>query len=201
MKRKAETGDRKLERKKRAQSRPKIPARDRYLFDDAAAVQRLRTEAASWLGTPFWPKSKAKGPAGGIDCVGLVEEILGAAGVAGDRKFEFPRSTADYQSHRTELRVLKYLRGQIADDPQSTALAAMFEELGLPAGNLCNLPADRFMPGDLIVLRQGGQFHIPIILEGREFIHCARPFGVAIGDIHDPTYSTHLDAHFRARAR
>jgi cell wall-associated NlpC family hydrolase len=199
-----------------------------FFFSNAAAVQRLRTEAASWIGTPFWPDAKAKGKGGGIDCVGLVEEVLGAAGVAGDRTFLFPRTSADFQSHRTELRILKMLRGQFPDDPQSAALAAIFEELPLPevdsdapaamlkyerprpmmrekmlqkaAKSVENLSVDRLMPGDLLILRNAGEFHLPIVLEGRIFIHCSRPFGAQLGDIHDPTFSFHLDAHFRARA-
>lgn len=169
----------------------------RFYFEDAEAVQRLRKAAAEWLGTPFRPFSRAIGSDGGIDCVGLAEELMVAAGAVRAGDFAFARSAADYQSARLELRVLKVLRGQAADDPQSRRLAAIFTELRLPADRE-NIHPAIFMPGDLIVLRQGGQFHIPVMLGDRQFVHCSAHSRVAYGDLHDPTYSQHIDAAFRA---
>lgn len=169
----------------------------KWFFEDAAAVQRLRNAAAEWNPTPFRPFSRAKGPGGGIDCVGFVEELMVAAGAV--EPFAFPRTDADYQSNRTPLRILHYLRGEERDDPQSKRLAAIFAELRLPEEK-DNLHPDIFMPGDLLVLRDGGQIHIPVMLRGRRFTHCARPEGVAEGNLHDTTFSKHLVAAFRARA-
>lgn len=183
-----------------------------WFFDDATAVQKLRTEAvgpdgkSGWLDTPYFKFSCVKGRDGGVDCAGLPRPLFVAAGLGASYLdagllFEFQRTSADYQSHRTMFRILRLLRGEMAAvDPQSAALAEIFAELELPKESLCNLPPERFMPGDLLVLRQGGQFHLPIVLDGRVFIHCFSPGGVQLGDIHDPTFSKHLDAHFRARA-
>lgn len=172
----------------------------RFFFDDAEAVQRLRNAFAEWRGTPFRPFSRAKGEGGGIDCVGFAEELLHAAGAV--EKFTFPRSSADYQGN-AELRaakVLRYLRGEIEDDAQSAELARRFAELELPVERVTNPNGLLFQPGDLLVLQHGSMFHLPVTLDGRRFAHCAYPNGVDEGNIHDPTFSRHLVAHFRARA-
>ena len=168
-----------------------------WFFSDPLAQERLITAAAEWDETPYRPFSRAKGPAGGVDCVGFAEEIFVACGAV--EKFSFPRTDADYQSSRAELRVLRYLRGQVADDPQSAYLASRFVELELPEGRI-NLHPALFMPGDLLVLRDGGQMHLPIMLRGRRFVHCMNPLGVQLGNIHDTTFSGHFDALFRARS-
>jgi hypothetical protein len=185
---------------------PEAPAA-RWFFEDAEAVQRLCAARAKWLGTAFAQNSKAPGHDGGIDCVGLLEEVLGRdAGVDRGEAFVFPRTSADYQSHRTELRVLKYLRGEYADDPQSARLARIFAELRLP-NERTNLHTALFLPGDLLVLRtkrevpgHGTMFHLCIMTESPRFLHCAYPTGVQESNIHDPTFSKHIDAFFRARA-
>jgi cell wall-associated NlpC family hydrolase len=173
-----------------------------WYFENAAAVQRLRSAAAEWEGTPFRPFSRAKGEGGGIDCVGFCEEVFVAAGVV--QPFSFPRTDADYQSHRTALRILDYLRGKVTDDPQSAQIGAIFAEIRLPqladGGDATNLYPGLFMPGDLLVLRDEGQIHLPIVLRGRRFVHCMRPDGVSEGTIHDTTFSAHFVAMFRARA-
>jgi cell wall-associated NlpC family hydrolase len=171
-----------------------------FHFDNAEPRQLLCNAAAEWLHTPFRPFSRAKGIDGGIDCIGLVEEMMIAAGVVQHGDFAFDRASADYQSNRLELRVLKMLRGAYPDDPQSQRLSSIFTELRLPEDRE-NLHPAIFMPGDLLVLRQGGQFHMPIMLEGRRFVHCAQPMGVDYGDLHDTTYSQHIDAAFRAMNR
>src|SRR4051812_44163016 len=123
-----------------------------FFFSDAGAVQRLRNAAAEWHRTPFRPFSRAKGIDGGIDCIGLVEEMMIAAGVVQRGDFAFDRASADYQSNRLELRVLKMLRGEYPDDPQSQRLSSIFTELRLP-NDRENLNPAIFMPGDLLVLR------------------------------------------------
>ena len=180
-------------------------------FDDPEALQRLRDAAAIWDRTPFREHGRVKGLGGGIDCVGYVEELMIAAGVAERGDLSFARTDADYQSHRTWLRILDYLRGKVTDDPQSARLAAIFEEIMLPAPQgpstngrplrWENPPLELFKPGDLLVLRDEGQIHLPVILRGRKFTHCMRPNGVDEGSIHDTSFSNHFIAMFRARAR
>jgi cell wall-associated NlpC family hydrolase len=193
-------------------------------FGHAAAVERLLAAERAWDGTPFREFSRAQGAEGGIDCVGYVEELFIAAGVVRRGDFEFARTMADYQSSRLELRILRMLRGEVADDPQSLRLAEIFAEVELPLTDKAqcilaapdasdgerkaalkdhatqNLDPAFFLPGDLLVLRRGGEMHLPVSLGGRKITHCARPLGVQRANIHDPTYSENLDAVFRARA-
>ncbi len=173
-----------------------------WFFENADAVQRLEMAFAELAGTPFRPHSFAPGPGGGIDCVGFCEYSMVRTGAV--EPFTFPRTDADYQSHRTPVRILRYLRGEeAADDPQSAVLAARFEEILLPqleAGETENLDEALFLPGDMVVLREAGQVHLPIIRAGRQFVHCLNPHGVQEGNLHDPTFSKHFVALFRARA-
>lgn len=169
-------------------------ARHAWFFEDALAVQRLCKAAAEWDKTPFRENSRAQGERGGIDCVGLVEVLLTAAGVAGNEPFTFARSSADYSPHLPNPRILRYLRGR-DDDPQSKRLAAIFAEITNNASG--------YMPGDLLILRTGkGLYHMPVATDthGR-FVHCLRPLGVERGTMQDSTFAKHVVAHFRAVAR
>lgn len=179
--------------------------RQPYFFKDAAAVQRLSSAAAEWLDTPFREHSRAPGRTGGVDCVGLCEELMKAAGVC---EFQFPREQSDYQGHAPG-KILRYLRGRIADDPRSAELTEIFAEIPLPApqGPVLNgkalpwnPPKELFMPGDLVICKSDGLFHMPIMLGGRRFISAVFGQGVIEGDIHDTSYSRHFVALFRARA-
>jgi|SRR5581483_1005132 len=175
-----------------------------WFFQNPAAVATLREEAASWLGTPFFEFSCAKGKGGGIDCIGLAEQLMIASGVCA--AFHFPRTHAGYQCHGTRLEVLRWMRGHASspDDPsvaaRSRRLAEIFAEIALPRFTLA-APTRVLMPGDLLILRSGSQFHMPIILDGPRFIHCMRPAGVAYGSLHDSSFLRHLIAMFRARAK
>ncbi|MBA2585693.1 MAG: hypothetical protein H0U99_04340 [Chthoniobacterales bacterium] len=162
-----------------------------YFFTDSKRAARLQREAESWIGTPFREFSKAKGAAGGVDCVGLCEEILRVAGAV-DR-FTFPRTSADYQGHAFGDRLLQWMRGEI-DDPQSKVLKKRFVEFG---------PKDHtYMPGDLLVLRHFELFHLPIIIdERRHFVNALPRLGVVRGTIQDSSYNAHLVAIFRAKAK
>ena len=177
-----------------------------WFFESAAAVQRLCEAAAIWRDTPFRADSRAPGRTGGVDCVGLCEELMKAAGVC---EFEFPREQSDYQGHAPG-KILRYLRGRVADDPRSAHLARIFAEISLPAPQgptltrrhtvPWNPPRELFVPGDLVICKSDGLFHMPIMLGGRQFISAVRDQGVIEGDIHDPSYSRHFVALFRARA-
>jgi hypothetical protein len=151
-----------------------------WYFDDPVNVRLLLDAADEWKGTPFRKFSRAKGP--------------------GDGEFLFSRSDADYSSAAALPRVIHYLRGQVADDPQSARLAELFAEIEIP-DNTTNIAPDFFLPGDLLVLRRKGQFHVPVILARRQFINAVPALGVIEGDIHNPEFSDHLIALFRARAK
>jgi cell wall-associated NlpC family hydrolase len=172
-------------------------------FSDAEAVQRLRAAAADWRGTPFHFDARAKGKGGGVDCVGLVEEIMAAAGL---ERFHFKRAPGDNSRHVYNEKILQYLRGQRSDDEgQSKRLAEIFAELPLPEKKkrtaFVHYYEPPFMPGDLIVMKTGrGLYHMPVMLSATAFIHCAFPNGVSEGDILAPNYQDYLVAAFRARS-
>jgi len=175
----------------------------KWFFEDLEAVDRLRREAKEWLfpPTPFRKFSRAKGRGGGVDCVGLAEALMIAAGVLKENEFIFPRSDADYSSAATVPKVLRYLRGHEWRDSQSAKLARIFAEIPMGFKTTVNPPAALFVPGDLLILRNGGVFHVPVIIEGRHFVNAIPEVGVREGNIHDPTFSQYLIALFRAKAR
>ena len=200
-------------------------------FDDPRHAKALRLESLSWIGTPFRPFSIAKGPGGGIDCIGLVSEIFTAIGATG--KWNFPRVHADYENHQLGDKVLDWLRGKgsraaLPDsagstaspgrsgcqpdsagsaaslpDPQSTKLSEILTELEIPdavTDRDTECPRDFFKPGDILVMRHGGLFHMPVIYDNDLHIISAIPrMGVIEGTIQDSSYSSHLVAAFRLK--
>jgi hypothetical protein len=166
----------------------------RWFFEDSAHCAALLAEAESWIGTPFMPFSKAKGKFGGIDCVGLAEEIMRNVGASPE--FHFPRTSADYQGHAFGDRILEYFRGT-GPDPQSALVAARVVELLVIDGE----PVDDPMPGDLLVLRHGELFHLPIVIDSeRHFVNALPRLGVVRGTLQDSTFKSHFIAMFRVRA-
>lgn len=188
-----------------------------WVFSDSDLCALLLTVADSWIGTPWRPYSKAKGPAGGIDCVGLVEEIMLEVGAAPE--FTFPRTSADYDYGSPvqdpgdasgtddiglEGKVLDYIRGnakfETGDDvPASVTLGAMCVELELPdlSGD-AEVPADLFMPGDIIIMRKGGLFHIGIVLDtDRHFLSCLPRLRTKRTTLQQSIFKDHIVAAFR----
>lgn len=181
-------------------------------FDDPRKAKKLRDEARSWIGTRFsqyyqtdelpegFPEPDLKGPSGGIDCVGLNQEIFFRSGAT--EKFIFARVAADYQVNQSGDKILKWLRGEV-DDPQSARLRAMFTELKIPddvKDRDAETPRDFFKTGDLLVMQHGGLFHLPLIIdEDLHFVNAVPRAGVIDGTIQDSSYSIHLVAAFRLR--
>jgi cell wall-associated NlpC family hydrolase len=176
-------------------------------FDDPQKAGRFREEALSWVGTPFraiFPKEgehiDTKG--NGIDCVGLVQEVFARTG-ATDAWF-FPRTMADYQEHQTGDKILDWLRGKI-DDPQSKLLGEILMELPIPdvfKDPDAESPRDFFKPGDILILRHGGLFHMPVIIDEQlHFVNAVPRMGVIEGTIQDSTFSVHLVAAFRLKPK
>lgn len=177
-------------------------------FDDARNTDKFRKEALSWIGTPFREYYQQdipedvdlKGIGGGIDCIGLVQEIYLRSGAT--ERFVFARASSDYQSHLTGDKILDWLRGKV-DDPQSKRLAELFYELEIPdAVKDMNVvtPRDFFKTGDILVLRHGSLFHLPVIFdEELHFVNAIPRMGVIEGTVQDSTYSKHLVAAFRLR--
>lgn len=175
-----------------------------FAFEDPALVVLLEAELDSWRGTPFHFDSRAKGPGGGIDCVGFCECVMCAVGVT--PAFMFPRTPADNSLHVHNDKILRYLRGEAAEDPQSALLARIFAELPppikKPVGAFgCELePA--LLPGDLLIMRAAGRglWHMPIMRNARSFMQCAFPDGVSEADVTQSDYHKRIEAVFRARA-
>jgi cell wall-associated NlpC family hydrolase len=185
-------------------------------FDNARAAMHLREEALSWVGTPFreyyqdeieeqrklFPEMswELKGMGGGIDCIGLVQEIFQRIGAAD--KFVFKRVEGDYQSHQTGDKILDWMRGK-ADDPQSKQLAEILVELSVPPQVIerdAETPRDFFKPGDILVMQHASLFHLPLIYDDDlHFVNALPRLGVIEGTIQDSTYSQHLVAVFRLK--
>ena len=184
-------------------------------FDDKENAKVLRDEARSWIGTPFrqyyqqnLPHGRAgglidlKGTGGGIDCVGLVQEVFFRIGAT--EHFLFARASADYQSHQSGEKIMDWMRGKI-DDPQSKRLAEILVELDVPDNVIdptALTPRDFFKPGDICILKHGSLFHLPIVID--DDLHCVSALprmGVTEGTIQDSTYSLHLVAVFRLKPK
>lgn len=171
-----------------------------WFFADPERAALFLAEALSWEGTPYG-EGRAKGRGGAIDCVGFPEETMAAAGI---ERFNFPREEADYRPHVHNNKILDYLRG-LHPDPQSAVLAARFAELDVdetipdlkwPEEVFTNL-----MMGDLLIMRSDkGIWHMPVMLDSREFMHSAYPLGVTRADVTPPNYRKAIKALFRARA-
>jgi cell wall-associated NlpC family hydrolase len=167
-----------------------------YFFDDPDRVIALHDEALSWIGTPFREYSKAKGKAGGVDCVNLCECMLTAVGVGGAKRFSFPATPMDYSMHCDRSVILEFLRGQ-AKDRQSKRLAKIFVELD----PVIDLEFEPIMPGDLLAFKIGrAVHHLGVALDYRNFIHTFRGIGTLTSDITDSTFEKRLHTVFRARA-
>jgi cell wall-associated NlpC family hydrolase len=184
-------------------SRADSGASPEWFFADESRVALLLSAAEEWNLTPFRFGSRAKGKDGGIDCVGLVEEIMAAAGI---ERFHFERTPADNSRHVYNEKILDYLRGKYPD-PQSKRLLEIFAELDpLPEKKqrtaFIHYYEPPFLPGDLLIMKTGrGLYHMPVMLTETTFIQCAFPGGVSEGDILAPNYQDYLVAAFRARSK
>jgi cell wall-associated NlpC family hydrolase len=197
-------------------------------FDDPIAARKLRVEALSWIGTPFREYYQeeleagraalgdrvasldVKGQGGGIDCVGLVQEIFARSGATD--KWVFPRTPADYQSHQLGEKILDWLRGR-GDSPespgtvapQSEMLGQILIELEIPdavTDPKADTPRNFFKPGDILVMRHGALFHMPVIVDNDlHFVNAIPRMGVIEGTIQDSSYSLHLVAVFRLKPK
>jgi len=188
-------------------------------FDDYWAAKALRDEALTWIGTPFREYYQqeiespiaqipeglvfdSKGPGGGIDCIGLVQEIFFRIGAS--EKLIFERVPADYQSFQDGDKILDWMRGK-EDDPQSKRLGEMLVELNIPdrvKDPDAETPRDFFKPGDILVLKHASLFHMPVIYDdGLHFVNAIPRLGVIEGTIQDSTFSQHLVAAFRLKPR
>lgn len=194
-----------------------------FHFSDRDRAAAFRAICKSWDRTPFienWNATEVrsltekKGPAGGNDCVGFVEDTYFETGEF--PRFHFPRAAGDYRTHAHNDKILRFMRGTYRApgseevDPQSIALAAIFLELtnldelvpiaAWPAKPVINTG---LLTGDICVMKSPipGVWHLPVMQDDRTFAHCAFPLGVTEGDITQAEYRSRLKAVFRARAQ
>ncbi len=112
-------------------------------------------EALSWIGTPYRPAQRIKGPNGGVDCLTFVVEVFGRCGFATRHYDELPYYPQDWHLHRDDERymggVLEYAR-EIPGPPE---------------------------PGDIVLFRIGRCFaHGGVTIEWPEMIHAWNGAGV-----------------------
>lgn len=74
----------------------------------------LLEESRSWLGTPFHMRSHAKGESGGVDCVGLVQDIFYALGVIPDM-YTLPEYAIDWHKHNDHSMLEDFININYAD--------------------------------------------------------------------------------------
>lgn len=133
-------------------------------FNSDHKLETLDRQARSWLGTPFFPHSCAKGRDGGVDCVHLVQDILVACG-AMERQV-LPSFPMDWADHRSESVVLGVFTRDAYFAEHFTALA---------------VPEHYPTPGDILCFKMGAcVHHIGLMLPGGEFIHALKPEGATI---------------------
>ncbi|MCH6256723.1 C40 family peptidase [Puniceicoccaceae bacterium K14] len=70
-------------------------------FGNEESRERLLLEGRSWLGTPFFKRSKAKGVGGGVDCVNLAQIIYYNIGVIDEIK-DMPEYNLDWHFHQED---------------------------------------------------------------------------------------------------
>lgn len=134
-----------------------------FFNSDIRQAQLLR-EAESWLGTPFWAHSCAKGLSGGVDCVHLVQDILVSCGAM--ERQQLPAFPMDWGDHRSESAVLGVFTGN-----------QYFKDHFLPL----SYPGNQAAPGDILCFKHGVcVHHIGLVLPGAHFVHALKPDGVAI---------------------
>lgn len=133
-------------------------------FNSSDRIATLDREARTWLGTPFFPHSCAKGVGGGVDCVHLVQDILVACGAM--ERQALPSFPMDWADHRSESVVLGVFT-------QDRYFAEHFVALPFP-----ETPAQ---PGDILCFKVGAcVHHIGLMLPGQHFIHALKPEGATI---------------------
>lgn len=140
-------------------------------FDSQEKLDQLWIEAESWLGTPFFQGSHAKGPGGGVDCINLVQELCLSQGIYQTR-VAFPRYRLDQGNHAKESVILNYFK----NDPQ---LKNVFKEI----------TTDQTQPGDIIGFTIGRVVdHLGMMITERHFVHCLDKDQVRIFDINCSFY-------------
>lgn len=142
-------------------------------FNTDDARELLRSEAQSWVGTPFVPHAMVK--QAGVDCVHLAAGIYLACGAM--TEFKPPRYAIDGGQHNSKSQVLAFL-----DD------------------NLCfeKLADQKPVAGDCVCLwLRGTIHHVGLMLDDQRFIHVLQNRRAEISSLAEPFWSTRVKAVYR----
>ena len=74
----------------------------------------LKQEMESWFGTPFHQRSHAKGESGGVDCVGLVQDIYYTLGAIPEM-YPLPDYAIDWHKHNEHSMLEDFINIHYAD--------------------------------------------------------------------------------------
>jgi cell wall-associated NlpC family hydrolase len=151
-------------------------------FSMTERMEVLRGIARSWIGTPFYPHGREKGPHGGVSCQTLCGLIYQEAGFI-PSAFEIPSGRLD-----TGFQSMEFFLSELVAD--------RFERIpGWEDGGI--------LPGDLLLFRWHRAGHMAIAvprIEGAavgQFIHCLRHSGTTLRRLDDPTYARMLELVWR----
>ena len=140
-----------------ADTRTSVTRFEPYIADRGRLA--VVAEALSWLGTPYRPAQRVKGPLGGVDCLTFVVEVFGRCGFDTSYYRAVPYYPQDWHLHRDDERymagVLEYSR-EIPGPPE---------------------------PGDIVLFRIGRCFaHGGIVTAWPMIVHAWNGMGVLPAD-------------------
>jgi cell wall-associated NlpC family hydrolase len=152
---------------------------DRCFFDTPYNVIQLQAELESWIGTPFYRASRAKGKDGGVDCVHLVQEVYFSLGVIEDR-YPMPQYSIDWANHQKKSMLKEYIRTFHAND------FTLIEDRSI-------------QPGDLLIINPRGRcaHHAGIVFDSGQFVHALKPSGVIKTQLEGSGYGFKIEEVWR----
>lgn len=140
-------------------------------FNTPQRINKLRTTAMSWLGTPFRGNCAVKGKHGGVSCQTLAGEIYREAGLL-DKSFSIPQGSMSWSSTHKKSLIEDYLATQ----------AMHFTVVSPP-----------IQAGDLVGFKLGGcVHHLGVALDANTFIHCLDRHGTRVSALRDPTFGSRI---------
>jgi cell wall-associated NlpC family hydrolase len=144
-------------------------------FANEPRQRQLRTEARSWLGTPF--HAHARYLQVGVDCVWLAAELYRALGVLTQPKF--PSYAISAGSHLDASKVSKFVDASGAFEPVPPVAA-------------------NAIAGDLLGFKLGRVIHhVGVVTDPPRFVHAAAGLGVCEASLQDPLWAKRLSAIWR----
>lgn len=150
-------------------------------FSTKPRLDLLAIVAGSWKGTPFVPNACVKSR--GVSCQKLAAAIYRECGAV-PSEFTVPDGPMKWSGAQNDGLIEKFMDGQ---RDLFTAVA---------------WSAEMPLAGDMLGLRVGGcVHHCGVMLNDTQFIHCWRPTGTMISNIHDATFWTRIGRVWRPRPR